>query len=276
MIKAFLITGCSTGIGRATAEQLLRQGYTVYATARKLESIVDLEKKGAAILTLDVTDISSIEKVKEKIEADDVQLFGLVNNAGYGQMGPIEEVTAEQAFNQMNTNVLGMASVTRTFLPLIRKHKEGIIINVSSIAGKVSMPLSGWYCASKFAVEALSDALRLEMVPFGVKVVVVEPGPIRTSFGEVAYSSTDHIDENNAYTPMLKQLTAWSKKTLNDREAGKPIDVANVIVKILRKRNPKPRYRVTRIAKFLYILRRLVSDRFLDNLYIRSMKLKKL
>ncbi|MFC0878180.1 SDR family NAD(P)-dependent oxidoreductase [Saccharicrinis sp. FJH2] len=276
MSKAFLITGCSSGIGRATAELLLKNGYVVYATARKPETITDLKNKGAVTLYLDVTNTESIKNVVAKIEKDETQLYGLINNAGYGQMGPIEETTEEQAFNQMNTNVLGLASVTRHALPLIRKHQEGVIVNISSIAGKVSMPLSGWYCASKFAVEALSDALRLEVGQFGIKVITIEPGPIRTMFGETAYSSADHVPESSVYKSMINRLTGWSKNTLNDRVAGKPYDVANVIFKAVHKRNPRARYRVTLLAKSLFILRKYASDRMMDFLFRKQMGIKKL
>ncbi|MFB6342418.1 SDR family NAD(P)-dependent oxidoreductase [Saccharicrinis sp. FJH62] len=275
MSKAFLITGCSSGIGRATAELLLKNGFVVYATARKPETITDLKNKGAVTLYLDVTNTESIKNVVAKIEKDEIQLYGLINNAGYGQMGPIEEITEEQAFNQMNTNVLGLASVTRHALPLIRKHQEGIIVNISSIAGKVSMPLSGWYCASKFAVEALSDALRLEVGQFGIKVITIEPGPIRTMFGETAYSSADHVPESSVYKSMINRLTGWSKNTLSDRVAGKPYDVANVIFKAVHKRNPRARYRVTLLAKSLFILRKYASDRLMDFLFRKQMGIKK-
>lgn len=274
MEKAILITGCSSGIGRSIAEELLKNGYLIYATARKPETIVALKEQGAITLPLDVCDSNSIRLVKERIEKDGVQLYGLVNNAGYGQMGPIEEVTEEQAFQQMNTNVLGLASVTRIMLPLIRKHNEGKIINIASIAGQVAMPLGGWYCASKFAVEALSDALRLELGQFGVKVVVIEPGPIRTNFGEVAYSTAESVDSQSVYKAMMEKMTGWSKTTLNDSVAGKPVDVAKVVVKAIEKRNPRPRYRITGIAKFLYVLRRLSSDRFLDFIFRKQMGLK--
>lgn len=274
--KAILITGCSSGIGRATAELFLEKGFRVYATARKIESITDLKDKGAVILPLDVTKKESVIKAMDKIVTDRVQLFGLVNNAGFGQLGPIEETTEDQAFNQMNTNVLGLASVTRHALPLMRKHKEGFVINVSSIAGKVSMPFSGWYSASKFAVEALSDALRIEVGQFGIKVVSIEPGPVRTSFGNVAYASTDHIADDSVYKPMIERLSVWSKKTLRDRVAGQPKDVSKVIFKVISKKNPRPRYRVTKLAKFLYVLRTISCDRMMDFIIRKQMGLKRL
>lgn len=274
--KAVLITGCSSGIGRATAELFLEKGLRVYATARKIESITDLKDKGAVILPLDVTKKETVIKAMDKIVTDKVQLFGLVNNAGFGQLGPIEETTEEQAFNQMNTNVLGLASVTRHALPLMRKHKEGIVVNVSSIAGKVSMPFSGWYSASKFAVEALSDALRIEVGQFGIKVISIEPGPVRTSFGNVAYASTDHIPDNSVYKPMIERLSVWSKNTLRDRVAGQPKDVARVIYKAITKKNPRPRYRVTLLAKFLFVLRKVSCDRMMDIIIRKQMGLKRL
>jgi short-subunit dehydrogenase len=189
-------------------------------------------------------------------------------------MGPFEEVTYEQSYTQMNTNVLGLASVTRAVLPILRENGGGRIINVSSIAGKVALPLSGWYCASKFAVEALSDTMRLELRQFGIKVVVIEPGPIRTNFGEVAYATADNVKPDSLYKPLLDRMKSWTKSTLNDNVAGKTDDVSKVILKALEKKNPRPRYRITGIAKFLYCVRRISSDRLLDLIFRKQMGLK--
>jgi short-subunit dehydrogenase len=274
MSKAILITGCSTGIGRATAEHLIKSGYKVYATARKPESITDLQEKGAITLSLDVTNNQSITNALNQISENGDTLYGLINNAGFGQMGPIEDVTEEKYRQQIETNVFGLAAMIRAALPLMRSNNQGIIINVSSIAGKVSIPLSGWYCASKFAVEALSDALRLEVRQFGIKVVVIEPGPIRTNFGEIAYGSANNVPETSPYKPMMNKLTQWSKQTLNDFVAGTSDDVAKVILKAITLRNPRPRYRITGIAKMLYLLRRITSDRMLDFMFRKQMGIK--
>lgn len=274
MSKAILVTGCSSGIGRATAELLMKNGYKVYATARKPETISQLQDKGAITLALDVTNNQSVANALKQISENGDTLYGLVNNAGFGQMGPIEEVTEEQYRQQIETNVFGLAALTRAALPLMRKNKQGVIVNVSSIAGKVSMPLSGWYCASKFAVEALSDALRLEVRQFGIKVVVIEPGPIRTNFGEIAYGSANNVPETSPYKPMMNKLTQWSKQTLNDFVAGTSDDVAKVILKAITIKNPRPRYRITGIAKMLYLLRRITSDRMLDFMFRTQMGIK--
>jgi short-subunit dehydrogenase len=274
MSKAILITGCSTGIGRTAAEYLVKSGFKVYATARKPETLSDLQSKGAITLALDVTDNLSIKNALKQIDDNGDTLYCLINNAGFGQMGPIEDVTEEQYRQQIETNVFGLAAMTRAALPLMRSNNQGIIINVSSIAGKVAIPLSGWYCASKFAIEALSDSLRLEVGQFGIKVVVIEPGPIRTNFGEIAYSTANSVAENSPYKPMMNKLTQWSRQTLNDRVAGNTYDVAKVILKAITSKNPRPRYRITGIAKMLYLLRRISSDRMLDFLFRKQMGIK--
>lgn len=275
MPKAILITGCSSGIGLATAELFLNKGNVVYATARNPKTLDHLKEKGALVHPLDVTRKETIEAVISAIETDGHQLSGLVNNAGYGQLGPVEVVTEEQALNQLNTNVIGLASVTRHALPLMRKHHEGFVINVSSIAGRMAMPFSGWYSASKFAVEALTDALRLEVGQFGIRVIAIEPGPIRTSFGNVAYHSADHVPDDSIYKPMIERLSKWSKNTLSDRIAGQPIDAARIIYRVSQKKRPRARYRVTLIAKFLNVLKKNTNDRVLDYILRKQMGIKR-
>src|SRR5262249_26329628 len=181
-----LITGCSTGIGRALATRLGRAGYPVYATARRLESIAGLERDGCRLLALDVTDEESMAAAVRVVGEEYGAVWGLVTNAGYGELGPVEEVPMARVRRQFETNVFGLARMCQLVLPGMRAAGRGRIVNVGSMGGRVTFPGSGYYHASKYAVEAITDALRYEVRPFGVAVSLVEPGPVRTAFGATA------------------------------------------------------------------------------------------
>src|SRR5919202_3517690 len=181
-----LVTGCSSGIGKATAQALLAHGQTVYATARRPSTLADLEAAGARTMALDVTDDDSMKAAVTAIEAEHGAVGTLVNNAGYGVYGPVEEVPMDDVRREFETNVFGLGRLTQLVLPGMRAAGRGRIVNVSSMGGRLAYPTGGWYHASKYAVEPLSDALRVEVKPFGVGVVLVEPGLIRTEFESVA------------------------------------------------------------------------------------------
>src|ERR687891_1080019 len=180
--KAVLVTGCSTGIGRATAERLAARGHTVYATARRPESIADLEEKGCRTLALDVCDEDSMRTAVAAVEEAEGAVGALVNNAGYSQSGAVETVPLDSVRRQFETNVFGLMRMCQLVLPGMRRQGHGRIVNVSSMGGKLTFPGGGVYHATKHAVEALSDVLRFEVAGFGVQVVVIEPGLIRTRF----------------------------------------------------------------------------------------------
>ncbi len=262
--KCVLITGTSSGLGHEIASALLARGWKVYATARKPEMLKDLKEKGAQILQLDVNDKASIAAAVNTVEANGDVIYGLINNAGFGQLGPVEVVSDLHARAQMDTNVFGVVDVTKAFLPMMRNAGEGRIINMSSIAGKVGLPMSGWYSASKFALEALSDAMRFELSYFGIRVIVLEPGPISTNFGNVSYPGMDGIKVGNPYYKMVQRMMSWSKKSLSKKRAVKSKVIVSPVLKALENKNPKTRYRVTSVAKQLYILRRVASDKMID------------
>jgi NAD(P)-dependent dehydrogenase (short-subunit alcohol dehydrogenase family) len=197
--RTVLITGCSSGIGRATAERLAKRGWTVYATARDVEAIASLREHGCRLLPLDVTDEESMRSAVEEVERAEGAVGILVNNAGYSQSGAIEEVPMEKVRRQFETNVFGLARMCQLVLPGMRRHGYGRIVNVSSMGGKLTFPGGGYYHATKHAVEALSDALRFEVEGFGVKVSVIEPGLIRTGFADTAVGSMDDLDGENPY-----------------------------------------------------------------------------
>src|ERR687889_197425 len=197
--KAVLITGCSSGIGRATAERLAGVGWKVYATARQVEAIAPLEQRGCELLPLDVTDEDSMVSAVDEVERREGAVGVLVNNAGYSQSGAVEAVPMDKVRRQFETNVFGLVRMCQLVLPGMRRQGYGRIVNVSSMGGKLTFPGAGYYHASKHAIEALSDALRFEVEGFGVKVSVIEPGLIKTGFADTAVGSMDGPDGEDPY-----------------------------------------------------------------------------
>lgn len=267
-----LVTGCSSGIGRATAERLARAGWTVYATARRLESIAGLEQKGCRLLSLDVTDDASMRAAVGVIERAEGAVDALVNNAGYSQSGAVESVPIDEARRQFETNVFGLARLTQLVLPGMRRAGSGRIVNVSSMGGRFTFPGGGWYHASKHAVEALSDALRFEVQSFGIQVVVIQPGLIRTSFAEAAVGSIEYDDgPYAAFNVAVGAVTAGAyESSLARRLGGESDDVAKAIERAITAKRPRTRYRVTPSARLFLALRRLLPDRGWDALVSRT------
>ncbi len=270
-VPVVLVTGCSSGIGRATAERLARGGRTVYASARKLESIEGLE--GCRTLRLDLTDDDSMRAAVDEIEREHGAVDVLVNNAGYSQSGAVESVTIDEARRQLETNVFGLARLTQLVLPGMRRQGSGRIVNVSSMGGRLTFPGGGWYHASKHAVEALSDALRFEVQGFGVDVVVIQPGLIRTGFAEAAVGSIA-IDPDDPYARFNQAVGATTAGAYDGGFArllgGGPDTVARSIERAIEARRPRTRYRVTASARLLLTLRRLLPDRGWDALVGRT------
>ncbi len=192
-----LITGCSTGIGRATAERLVARGHTVYATARRVETLVDLEARGCRTLALDVTDEESMRAAVAAVEEKEGAVGALVNNAGYSQSGAVETVPLDDVRRQFETNVFGLVRMCQLVLPGMRRQRWGRIVNVSSMGGRLVFPGGGAYHATKFAVEALSDAMRFEVRGYGVDVVLVEPGLIKTDFADTLVGKMDDVDDGD-------------------------------------------------------------------------------
>src|SRR5881296_1871070 len=210
--RAVLITGCSTGIGRATAEQLAARGWTVYATARRPAAIGELAGRGCKTLALDVCDEVSMRAAVEIIEAREGAVGVLVNNAGYGQEGAFEEVAMDQVRVQFETNVFGLVRLTQLVLPAMRRQGWGRIVNISSMGGKLTLPGGAFYHATKHAVEALSDALRFEVRPFGIAVVVIEPGPIKTRFGDTAIDAVRRVESAGSPYAAFNKVVAQKIK----------------------------------------------------------------
>jgi len=268
-----LITGCSSGIGRATAERLAGRGWTVYATARKVEDVADLERRGCRLLPLDVTDEGSMRSAIEEVEKAEGSVGVLVNNAGYSQSGAVEAVPMEKVRCQFETNVFGLVRMCQLVLPGMRRQGYGRIVNLSSMGGKLTFPGGGYYHATKHAVEALSDALRFEVTGFGVKVVLIEPGIIRTGYAEAAVDSMGEPETGGPYAAFDAAVARATRETYERgplaRLGGGPETVAGVIERAISTEKPRARYAVTPSATLLMTLRRIMPDRAWDA-FLRS------
>jgi NAD(P)-dependent dehydrogenase (short-subunit alcohol dehydrogenase family) len=268
--KAVLITGCSSGIGRATALRLARGGWPVFATARRPESIEDLREAGARTLALDVTDDDSMRAAVAAVEEAHGAVGVLVNNAGYSQSGAVETVPLDAARRQFETNVFGLARLTQLALPKMREQGWGKIVNLSSMGGRLTFPGGGWYHATKHAVEALSDALRFEVKGFGVDVIVIEPGLITTEFGEAAATAvagvSSSVDEGpyTSFNAAVGTLTKGAYEGPMRRLGGGPDRVAAAIEHAISARRAPTRVTVTASAKMMLGTRKLMTDRAWD------------
>jgi NAD(P)-dependent dehydrogenase (short-subunit alcohol dehydrogenase family) len=265
--KAVLITGCSTGIGRATAERLLDGGWMVYATARREDSVADLRERGARTLSLDVTDEGSMRGAVEAIEAEHGAVGVLVNNAGYSQSGALETVPIDDVRRQFETNVFGLLRMCQLVLPGMRRQGWGRIVNLSSMGGRLTFPGGGAYHGTKHAVEAISDALRFEVEGFGIDVAIIEPGLIKTEFGTAAVGSMDSVSEDGPYGEFNRAVadqTAGAYEGPMARLGGGPDTVAHKIERAISARRPRTRYKVTPSAKMILGTRRMLTDRMWD------------
>jgi NAD(P)-dependent dehydrogenase (short-subunit alcohol dehydrogenase family) len=261
--KAVLITGCSSGIGWATAKYLSDVGWRVYATARNVEKIAPLEESGCRLLALDVTDEGSMVSAVEEVEREEGAVGALVNNAGYSQSGAVETVPMEKVRAQFETNVFGLVRICQLALPGMRRQGYGRIVNLSSMGGKLTFPGAGFYHASKYAVEAVSDALRFEVEGFGIKVSVIEPGLIRTGFADAAVGSMDGQDSSPyaGFDEAVARATAENyERGPISRLAGEPEAVAEAIEQAISASSPRSRYAVTPSARLFIGLRRLLPD----------------
>lgn len=260
-----LVTGASSGIGMATARKLAELGYVVFAAARRVDRMKELESAGIRPIAMDVTDDASMIVGVEHIIAETGRIDVLVNNAGYGSYGSIEDVPAAEARRQFDVNVFGLGRLTQLVTPQMREQGDGYIVNVSSMGGKVYSALGGWYYATKFAVEGLSDALRLELAPFGIKVVIIEPGAIDTEWGGIAAGSLLAHSGDSAYADQARQLAqALGSEGGGALRGSKPQVVANAIGRAVRSSHPRPRYAIGMGAKPATYARRVLPDRVLD------------
>jgi NAD(P)-dependent dehydrogenase (short-subunit alcohol dehydrogenase family) len=271
MTGPVLITGCSTGIGRATALRLAKKGHDVYATARKLDSIADLESRGCKLLALDVTDEESMKSAVDTVVEREGGIGALVNNAGYSQSGAIETVELDAVRKQFETNVFGLIRMCQLVLPSMRERGGGRIVNMSSMGANLVFPGGGIYHATKFAVEAVSDALRWEVKGFGVEVVSIQPGLIKTEFGSAATSSLGAHATGGPYDRFNRAVGkitagAYDNKLMIGLVGGGPDRVARAVEKALTTRLPRRIYRVTPSARLMIAQRRLFGAHAWDTM----------
>ena len=264
--KTALITGASSGIGEATALQLAELGYTVYAGARRVERMSDLADRGIRTRAVDVTDDTSMVGLVEAILADTGRIDVLINNAGYGLYGALEDVPIEEARRQLDVNLFGLARLTQLVLPQMREQRYGYIVNISSMGGKIWEPLGSWYHASKFAVEGLSDSLRVEVAEFGIKVVIIQPGTIRSEWSGIAADQLEATSTHTAYARQAKMIGAGLRGVDHMRLASGPEVVAEVIAKAVQSPKPRTRYVVGRGAYGILLAEWILPERGFDKL----------
>lgn len=267
MTKVAIVTGASAGIGEATARRLHELGFTVYAAARRVERMQHLAELGIRILKTDVTVDGDLVALVDQVVAETGRIDVLVNNAGYGSYGALEEVPMDEARRQFEVNVFALARLTQLVLPHLRRQGSGHVVNVSSMGAHFGEPLGSWYHATKYAVEGLSDSLRQEVAPFGIQVVIVEPGSIRGEWGEIA---ADLVEESSATGPYAGQAAVTARVlrvAANDTSRGSsPEVVARAIGRAVTSRRPRTRVVVGRGARPLLLARRVLPDRTFDAL----------
>ncbi|MGW2378037.1 oxidoreductase [Kitasatospora sp. NPDC001683] len=271
--KTALVTGASSGIGEATALKLDELGYTVYGAARRTDRLATLADRGIRPLAMDVTHDASMQTGIDKIIAETGRIDVLVNNAGYGSYGALEDVPLDEGRYQFEVNVFGAIRLTQLVLPHMRTQRAGTVVNVTSIGGKIHTPLGGWYHGTKFALEALSDCLRLEAKPFGIDVVVIEPGGIATEWGAIAAAKLEKSSTSGAYATQAAAVASSLRSEANANRNSPPSVIADAIAKAVTARRPKTRYASGFGARPLIALRRLLPDRTFDTVISRAIGL---
>ncbi|WP_343636937.1 oxidoreductase [Fluviicola sp.] len=269
MKKVILITGASSGMGKVFAQDLAQEGHIVYGAARRTNLLNDLNKKGVQTIELDVTDDESMKSCVQTILAKEGRIDVLINNAGYGSYGTIEDVSMEEAKRQFDVNVFGLARMTQLVLPGMRKQKSGKIINISSIGGKIATPFGAWYHASKFAVEGMSDSLRTEVKPFGIDVIVIEPGGVKSEWGDIAYQNLLKTTSGSAYGEMAGKFKQAFEKAMPKN--AEPEVISRLVSKAIAAKTPKTRYVGGYMAKPALFFRKWVGDRMMDRILLSQL-----
>lgn len=267
--KVALVTGASAGIGTATAIKLKEAGFIVYGAARRIKKMKELEINGINVIKLDLTVDESMVNCANHILKEHGRLDVLVNNAGYGSYGAMEDVPMEEAKKQFDVNVFGMARLTQLFLPTMRKQGSGRIINVSSIGGKAGSPHGVWYQGSKFAVEGLSDSLRMELKQFNIDVVVIQPGAIKTEWNEIARENLIKTSGNTVYGKNARKHSANLEKW--DKRGSEPEVIAKGILKAVKAKRPKTRYAIGSGAALGLFVKSILSDRMYDRFLLNML-----
>ena len=274
MSKVIIITGASSGIGFDSARTLAQQGHVVYAAARRTNLMEPLKQYGVRILEMDVTKDETIQNAVDTVMKNEGRIDVVVNNAGYGYFGAIETVSMEEARRQVEVNVFGLASLSKKVLPIMRKQHSGRIINIASVAGRICLAYGGWYHVSKYAVEAFSDALRIEAKPFGIDVVLIEPGAIHTDWGIIA---ADHLVESSkgtVYEPSAAREASLMYYAYRSKLFSGPSAVTKCISRAVNSRRPRCRYNPGRGAGMLLFWHAILPARAWDALNRMAVKIK--
>ena len=271
MTKVALVTGASSGIGESIALHLAEAGWTVYACARRVEKMEHLAARGVIAFAMDVTDDASMVAGVRRILDEQGRIDALVNNAGYGSYGPVEIVPIDEGRRQFEVNLFGLARLSQLVIPHLRARKTGTIVNISSIGGKIYEPLGAWYHATKFAVEGFSDSLRLELAPFGIDVVIVEPGPILSEWNTIAREGMVERSRGTVYEKLALRMAAAFERTDTSRRSSGPQAVAEAVLRPLGTADPATRYPAGRGARAIIALRRVLPDRAMDAVMRRAL-----
>lgn len=264
MRKIALVTGASSGIGAITARELARAGFIVYAAARRIEKMSELKQEGIIPISLDLTNEESIVQCVQRILKESGHIDVPINNAGYGSYGAIEDVPMEEAKRQFDVNLFGMARLIQLITPSMRANHYGKIVNISSMGGKIWTKFGGWYHATKFAVEGFSDCLRMELAPFGIDVVVVEPGGIKTDWGIIAANNLKKTAKGGAYEQYANKAADGMIKNYSGNMLTKPELIAKTVKKAVTKKRPHTRYLVGFMAKPMVLTQKIFGDRIYD------------
>ncbi|SFD81792.1 oxidoreductase [Paracidovorax konjaci] len=262
--KTALVTGASSGIGEAAALKLKALGYTVYAAARRTDRMRHLANAGIHVLAMDVTDDESMQAGIQRIVALSGRIDVLVNNAGYGSYGAVEDVSLDEARAQFDVNVFGAARLIQLVLPHMRRQASGTIVNITSMGGKIHTPLGAWYHGTKFALEAISDCLRMEVEPFGIDVVVIEPGGIKTEWAGIAADKLRAVSGHGPYAAQARAMAQSMDGEASRKRQSPPELIAETIARAVTARRPKTRYAAGFGAKPIIFLRGWMSDRVFD------------
>lgn len=272
MKKVVIVTGASSGMGKSAARFLHQQGYVVYGAARRVAEMDDLKSEGLQVVQMDITDDASIVAAVDHVLQQEGRIDVLINNAGYGSYGAVEDVSIEEAKRQFEVNLFGMARITQLVLPTMRAQHSGRIVNISSMGGKIYTPFGAWYHATKHAVEGWSDCLRLELKPFGIDVVIVEPGGIKTPWGTIASDNLKKNSGKGAYAEHANKVANATEKMYTSNQLTDVDVLGRVIAKAASENNPKRRYVKGYMAKPAIFIRKWFGDGIFEKLISSQMK----